>query len=82
MNLKHFRLETNFYACTHGTAAKKTYLFKRNHEKSSFLHEIAVSCFVTRKPKSCLFYYNSKDKIENDIYADQTKCIGTFGDVF
>ena len=25
---------------------------------------------------------NSKDKSENDIYADQTKCIGTFGDVF
>ena len=24
----------------------------------------------------------SKDKSENDIYADQTKCIGTFGDVF
>ena len=25
---------------------------------------------------------NSKDKSENDIHADQTKCIGTFGDVF
>ena len=25
---------------------------------------------------------NSKDNSENDIHADQTKCIGTFGDVF
>ena len=24
----------------------------------------------------------SKDKSENDIYANQTKCIGMFGDVF
>ena len=24
----------------------------------------------------------SKDKSENDIYANQTKCVGTFGDVF
>ena len=24
----------------------------------------------------------SKDKSENDIYANQTKCLGTFGDIF
>ena len=24
----------------------------------------------------------SKDKSENDVYGDQIKCIGTFGDVF
>ena len=24
----------------------------------------------------------SRDKSENDIYANQTKCIGMFGDVF
>ena len=35
-----------------------------------------------KKQNHACFTTISKDNSENDIYANQTKCIGTFGDVF
>ena len=73
--MKHFELKTNFLAFTYGTAAKKTFLYQRKHEKSRFSHEITVSCYVTKKRNHVCFTTISKDRIENDIYANQTKWV-------
>ena len=61
---------------------RKRLCIEKKHEKSRFSHEITVSCYVTKKQNHACFTTISKDKSENDIYVNQTKCIGTFGVVF